>query len=71
MDQCMIDVTNVNNINVGDEVVLFSDSGISADDVARWIGSINYEVLCLVSKRIPRIYMKGGEAVRELNFLKC
>ena len=71
MDQCMIDVTNVNNINVGDEVILFSDSGISADDVASWMGSINYEVVCLVSKRIPRIYMKGGEAVRELNFLKC
>ncbi|MBP3359468.1 MAG: alanine racemase [Clostridia bacterium] len=70
MDQCMIDVTNVHNINVGDEVILFSDKEILADDVARWMGSINYEVVCLVSKRIPRIYIKNGEAVRELNFLK-
>ena len=70
MDQCMIDVTNVNNINVGDEVILFSDKGILADDVAKWMGTINYEVVCLVSKRIPRIYLKNGEAVKELNFLK-
>ncbi len=70
MDQCMIDVTNVHNISVGDEVMLFSDHGITADDVARWMGTINYEVVCLVSKRIPRIYIKNGEAVKELNFLK-
>ncbi len=71
MDQCMIDVTNVHNISIGDEVILFSDKEITADDVAGWMDSINYEVICLVSKRIPRIYMKNGEAVRELNFLKC
>jgi len=70
MDQCMIDVTNVNNINVGDEVILFSDKEILADDVAKWMGTINYEVVCLVSKRIPRIYFENGEAVKELNFFK-
>ena len=70
MDQCMIDVTNVNNINVGDEVIVFSDKEILADDVAKWTNTINYEVICLVSKRIPRVYIKNGEAVKELNFLE-
>ena len=70
MDQCMIDVTNVNNISVGDEVIVFSDKEILADDVAKWTNTINYEVICLVSKRIPRIYIKNGEAVKELNFLE-
>lgn len=70
MDQCMIDVSNVNNISIGDEVTIFSHEGILADDVARWADTINYEVICLVSKRIPRLYIKDGEAVRELNFLE-
>ncbi len=70
MDQCMIDVTNVNNISVGDEVIVFSDKEILADDVAKWTNTINYEVICLVSKRIPRVYIKNGEAVKELNFLE-
>ncbi len=70
MDQCMIDVTDVNNINVGDEVIVFSDKEILADDVAKWTSTINYEVVCLVSKRIPRVYIKNGEAVGKLNFLK-
>ena len=70
MDQCMIDVTNVNNITVGDEVIVFSDKEILADDVAKWTGTINYEVVCLVSKRIPRVYIKNGEAVGKLNYLE-
>lgn len=70
MDQCMIDVSDVNNISVGDEVIVFSDKGILADDVAKWSDTINYEVICLVSKRIPRVYLKNGEAVGELNFLE-
>lgn len=61
MDQCMIDVTNVNNINVGDEVTLFGDVGITADDIAKWSETINYEVVCLISKRIPRVYKEEGQ----------
>ena len=70
MDQCMIDVTDVNNINVGDEVIVFSDKEILADDVAKWTSTINYEVVCLVSKRIPRVYIRNGEAVGKLNYLE-
>lgn len=69
MDQCMIDVTNVNNTNVGDEVILFGDGQITADDIANMMSTINYEVLCLVSKRIPRIYKEKGREVTALNYL--
>jgi alanine racemase len=69
MDQCMIDVTNVHNINKGDEAIIFGREGVTVDDLARWLGTINYEVSCLIGKRIPRIYTKNGEAVKELNYL--
>ena len=61
MDQCMIDVTNVNNISVGDEVTLFGSEIVTADDIAMWMDSINYEVVCLISARIPRLYIEDGK----------
>lgn len=70
MDQCMIDVTNVNNIDIGDEVTIFGNGKITADDVAGWIGTINYEVLCLVERRVPRIYKEGGKALKKANDLE-
>jgi len=69
MDQCMIDVTNVNNINVGDEVILFGGGKITAEDIARSLNTISYEVLCQVSKRIPRIYKEKGREIAALNYL--
>ncbi len=63
MDQFMIDITDVakeSHINVGDEVILIGDSGgkkITADNIARLMNTINYEVVCMVKKRIPRIYV--------------
>lgn len=69
MDQCMIDVTNVNNINTGDEVIIFGAGAVTADDLAYWIGSVNYEIICMLSMRIPRIYIKNGKAVKSLNYL--
>lgn len=69
MDQCMIDVTNVNNISTGDEVVLFGANQITADDVAAWMDTINYEVVCLVSKRIPRVYIEGNKTKLVRNYI--
>ncbi len=69
MDQCMIDVTNVNNISTGDEVTVFTSEIITADDLAHWALTINYEIVCMISKRIPRIYLEDGRTVREVNYL--
>ena len=69
MDQCMIDVTNVHNIDKGDEVIIFGREGVTVDDLAEWLETINYEVSCVIGKRIPRIYTKDGKAVKVLNYL--
>ena len=70
MDQCMIDVTTVNNINVGDEVILFGGSGkISAENTAELIGTIGYELVCAVGRRVPRIYIRDGEVTEVSKYL--
>lgn len=65
MDMMMVDVTDIPGTAVGDDVVLIGrcgDESIRADDLARWAGTISYEILCGVSKRVPRIYRGGGHA---------
>lgn len=61
MDQCMIDVTDVDGIKVGDEVVIMGSEGshsITADDIADSSGTINYEILCGFGKRLPKVFIK-------------
>jgi alanine racemase len=64
MDQFMIDITGISrktDISPGDEVVLIGRSGekqISAEDIAGALGTINYEVTCMIKNRIPRVYVK-------------
>jgi len=64
MDQCMVDVTDVQgSVSIGDEVILIGEDGndrISADEIAKLIGTISYEVVCGISKRVPRVYISGG-----------
>ncbi len=72
MDQCMIDVTDVNNIDVGDEVVVIGrDAGkeISCEFLADLMGTINYEIACMVNRRVPRVYIKNGKIVDVINYL--
>jgi len=57
MDMCMVDVSEVENVQPGDEVILFGE-GLPVDEVAGKIGTINYEVVCAVGKRVPRVYIK-------------
>ncbi len=59
MDMTLIDVTE-NGVKVGDEVVLIGSQGsetISASDIAEKINTINYEVICGIGKRVPRVYV--------------
>ena len=63
MDQCMIDVSSVNNINIGDEVIVFGDginSTTTADTLAEYTGTISYEILCLLGTRLPHVFIKDG-----------
>lgn len=59
MDFITVDVTDIPRVSIGDEVVLIGRQGreqISAEEIARKINSISYEVLCGIGKRVPRIY---------------
>lgn len=60
MDQIMVDVGHIDGVHVMDEAVLIGTQGgetILADDIAQKIGTINYEITCMVSNRVPRKYL--------------
>ncbi len=62
MDQSLVEVGEANNIEVGDEVVLIGKQGgqeISADELAGILGTINYEITCMINKRVPRRYQEN------------
>ncbi|NBH61619.1 alanine racemase [Anaerotruncus sp. 80] len=61
MDQCMIDVSNVPNVKVGDEVIIMGTDGVNtilADDIADATGTINYEICCAFGQRLPKVYVR-------------
>ena len=63
MDMTMVDLTGLESPMVGEEIVIFGSQGessISADDIAQWDGTLNYEVLCRISKRVVRAYFRSG-----------
>jgi alanine racemase len=66
MDMFMIDVSDIPEVAIGDEVVLLGKQGhetITTDDMARALETINYEITCLVGKRVPRVYLKNSKPV--------
>jgi len=74
MDQSIIDVTDCKNVKAGDIVTIFgydekSGEHISVEQVADMMETINYEVVCLIGKRVPRIFYKNGEEIGHLNYI--
>ena len=66
MDHVMLDVTDVGGVQAGDEVVLIGTqqgTTLTADDLARSWGTINYEVVTAIKPRVPRRYLRGGRVV--------
>ena len=58
MDQCMVELTDAKNAAVGDTVTIMGSDALTADALASWIGTINYEVVCMFSPRVPRVYVE-------------
>ncbi|MBQ5398025.1 MAG: alanine racemase [Ruminococcus sp.] len=61
MDQAMLDVSDIEGVEIGDEVIVFGsgeNGERTADDLALCARTINYEVVCAISKRVPRIYLR-------------
>lgn len=72
MDMFMIDVTDI-DCEVTDEVILFGSDGnltVSAEEIGENSMSFNYEVICGVSRRIPRVYIKDGKIIKTVNYLR-
>ncbi len=64
MDQTMIDVSRIKGAAPGDEVILYGGRGperIAVEEVAGLLGTINYELLCSIGKRVPRSYIRPGQ----------
>lgn len=71
MDQFMVDVSYIDGVSEGDEVILIGSSGdehISVEEIAGHMNTINYEVVCQLGKRIPRVYVKGGKPVFSIDY---
>ena len=61
MDQCMVDVSAVPNVKVGDEVIVMGSDGVNsvtADDIAKATGTISYEICCAFGQRLPKVYVR-------------
>jgi alanine racemase len=67
MDMMMVDVSRVPGASVGDSITLIGRDDratITVDQVARWADTASYEILCGISKRVPRIYRASGADAR-------
>ena len=66
MDQFMVDVTDIPDVQVGDRVTLIGTDGvemISVEEAGALSGRFNYEFVCNLGKRIPRVFLKNGEII--------
>jgi alanine racemase len=71
MDQCMVDVTEIEDVKFGDEVVLVGrdeDEYLSVETLSRLSDRFNYEFVCLMGKRIPREYIRRGEVQEQMDY---
>lgn len=73
MDLCMIDVTHIGGVQIGDEVVLWGKQGsrmVSVQEIAQRTGNIVYEVICMVDKeRVPKVFIKNGRSFKVKSLL--
>ena len=73
MDQMMVDVTDISDVNVDDEVTLIGieeKDQITVAEMAETGGGFHYEILCGINKRVPRVYLKGGQIYGKKDYFK-
>lgn len=72
MDQMMVDVTHIPGVQVGDRVTLVGADGeetITMEEISAQADSFNYEFVCGISRRVPRLYVQGGKTVHTVHYL--
>lgn len=73
MDQLMLDVSGIDDVRSEDEVTVIGDgknNTMSFDEMAALTGTINYELVCLVGKRVPRVYISGGKNIAIMDSIR-
>lgn len=72
MDQMMIDVTHIENVKMGDEVIIMGRDGnksVTAEELGSLMGTINYEVVCGIGKRVPRVYIRNNNVIKTVSLV--
>ena len=72
MDQMMVDVTAIPGVQTGDQVTLVGSDGdetITMEEISALADSFNYEFVCGISRRVPRLYVHGGKTVHSVHYL--
>jgi alanine racemase len=70
MDQCMIKINQNHDIKIGDEVIIFGEGyEEKIENLANELGTINYEMLCMIARRVERIYVEGNVILQKVNYL--
>ena len=68
----MLDVTDIPGVRTGMTVTIWGRDGeneVGVDEIARLDGTIHYEMICLVGKRVPRVFLREGKPVGQLNYI--
>lgn len=61
MDSFMVDVTDIDDVKLGDEVIIWDNDNITLNDLAEKCDTINYEILCTIGSRVPRIFIDNNK----------
>lgn len=71
MDQCMLDVSEIEDVNIGDEVVIFGyeEDQPTVEEIATKLNTNSYEIICMVARRVPRVYMEDGKLINIVDYL--
>lgn len=73
MDQLMIDVTDIPEAKEGMEVTIVGRDGdnvITMEEIARLSDTVNYEIMCIIGKRVPRVYVRNGQNVGVVDYIR-
>lgn len=73
MDQTMVDVTEIPDVKIGDKVTIIGEDGassISVEELSAMTDTINYEFVCNLTKRVPRIYISEGRVIASMDYTK-
>ena len=73
MDQFMVDVTDIPDVSIGDSVTLIGKDGdecITCEELGDISGRFNYEFLCCITRRVPRVYLRNNKTIKIVDYLE-